>query len=50
MKAQKGVIFTYLEPVSAIVFGFVFLAQQPTVLMFIGGILILLAGYIIVSK
>lgn len=50
IKAQKAVIFTYLEPVSAVVFGFLFLSQQPTPLMLIGGFLILLAGYIVISK
>jgi drug/metabolite transporter (DMT)-like permease len=50
VKAQKGVVFTYLEPVSAVVFGFLFLAQQPTLLMLVGGALILIAGYIVVSR
>ena len=50
VKAQKGVVFTYLEPVSAVVFGFLFLAQQPTPLMLVGGLLILIAGYIVVSR
>lgn len=50
IKAQKAVVFTYLEPASAVVFGFVFLAQQPTPLMFVGGFLILLAGYIVASR
>lgn len=50
IKAQKAVIFTYLEPVSAVVFGSLFLAQQPTLLMLIGGFLILFAGYIVASK
>ncbi|RJS83777.1 hypothetical protein CW706_05635 [Candidatus Bathyarchaeota archaeon] len=50
IKAQKAVVFTYLEPVSAAVFGFIFLAQQPTIQTFIGGFLILSAGYIVASK
>lgn len=50
VKAQKGVIFTYLEPVSAVVFGFFFLAQQPTPLVLVGGSLILIAGYIVVTR
>jgi len=50
IEAQKAVIFTYLEPVSAVVFGSLFLAQQPTLLMLIGGFLILFAGYIVASK
>jgi drug/metabolite transporter (DMT)-like permease len=50
VKAQKAVVFTYLEPASAVVFGFLFLAQQPTPLMLVGGFLILIAGYIAVSR
>ena len=50
VKAQKGAVFTYLEPACAIIFGFLFLAQQPTLLMLAGGLLILVAGYIVVSK
>jgi len=50
IKAQKAVVFTYLEPASAVVFGFLFLAQQPTPLMLAGGFLILIAGYIVASR
>jgi drug/metabolite transporter (DMT)-like permease len=50
IKAQKAVVFTYLEPASAVVFGFLFLSQQPTLLTFIGGFLILIAGYIVASR
>jgi len=50
VKAQKAVVFTYLEPASAVVFGFLFLAQQPTPLMLVGGFLILIAGYIAASR
>ena len=50
VKAQKAVVFTYLEPASAVVFGFLFLAQQPTPLMLAGGVLILSAGYIAASR
>jgi drug/metabolite transporter (DMT)-like permease len=50
VKAQKAVVLTYLEPASAMVFGFFFLSQQPTPLMILGGCLILIAGYIVVSK
>jgi len=49
VKAQKAVVFTYLEPASAVVFGFLFLAQQPAPLMLVGGFLILLAGYIVAA-
>jgi len=50
VKAQKAVVFTYLEPASAVVFGFLFLAQQPTPLMLVGGFLILIAGYIAAAR
>jgi len=50
VKAQKAVVFTYLEPASAVVFGFLFLAQPPTPLMLVGGFLILIAGYIVASR
>ena len=50
IKAQKAVVFTYLEPASAVVFGFLFLAQPPTPLMIVGGLLILVAGYIVASR
>ena len=50
VKAQKAVVLTYLEPASAAVFGSVFLAQQPTPLMIVGGLLIVVAGYIVVSR
>ncbi len=50
VKAQKAVVFTYLEPASTIVFGFLFLAQPPTPLMLVGGSLILFAGYIVASR
>jgi drug/metabolite transporter (DMT)-like permease len=50
LKAQKAVVFTYLEPASAAVFGFFLLAQQPTPLMVVGGLLILIAGYVAASR
>ena len=50
VKAQKAAVFTYLEPASAVVFGFLFLAQPPTPLMLVGGVLILIAGYIVASR
>ena len=50
IKAQKAVVLTYLEPASAVVFGFLFLSQQPTPLMLVGGFLILIAGYVVASR
>lgn len=49
-KAQKAAVLTYLEPASAVIFGLLFLDQQPTVFMLVGGLLILIAGYIVVSR
>jgi drug/metabolite transporter (DMT)-like permease len=49
-KAQKVAVLTYLEPASAVIFGLLFLDQQPTMLMIVGGCLILVAGYIVASK
>ena len=50
IKAQKAVVFTYLEPVSAVLFGSLFLGQQPTLQTLIGGSLILSAGYLVASS
>jgi drug/metabolite transporter (DMT)-like permease len=50
IKAQKAVVLTYLEPASAVVFGFIFLSQPPTPLMIVGGSLILTAGYIVAKR
>lgn len=50
IKAQKAVVLTYLEPASAVVFGFLFLSQQPTLLMLVGGSLIIIAGYIVATR
>lgn len=50
IKTQKAVVLTYLEPLSSIVFGALFLSQEPTIFMLGGGSLILIASYIAVSK
>lgn len=50
VKAQKAIIFTYLEPVGAVVFGHLFLMQRPTIPTIIGGLIILFAGYLVASK
>jgi len=50
IKAQKAVVFTYLEPVSAALFGSLFLGQQPTLQTLIGGALILSAGYLVATR
>ncbi len=50
IKTQKAVILTYLEPLFSIIFGALFLFQEPTIFMLGGGSLILIASYIAVSK
>ncbi|MEM3466835.1 MAG: EamA family transporter [Candidatus Jordarchaeales archaeon] len=50
IKAQKAVVFTYLEPVSAAVSGFLLLGQQLTLQTLIGGLMILSAGYLVGSR
>jgi len=50
IKTQKAVILTYLEPLFSIIFGALFLFQEPTILMLGGGSLILIASYIAVTK
>lgn len=47
IEAQKAVILTYLEPLSAAFFGVLFLGQTPSIQLFIGGALIILSGYIV---
>lgn len=49
LKAHEAAIMTYLEPVSAIIFGYLILSQQPTVHMLVGGALILSAQYVLMS-
>ncbi|MEM4610534.1 MAG: DMT family transporter [Thermoproteota archaeon] len=50
IKAQKAVVFTYLEPVSAAVAGFLLLGQQLTLQTLTGGLMILSAGYLAGSR
>lgn len=50
IRAQEAAVLTYLEPVSATGFGYLLLAQQPTLIMVAGGLLILSAGYVVSSK
>ena len=50
INTQKAVILTYLEPLFSIIFGSLFLFQEPTILMLGGGSLILIASYIAVSR
>jgi drug/metabolite transporter (DMT)-like permease len=50
IKAQEAAVLTYFEPASAVGLGYLLLAQQPTLTTIAGGLLILSAGYIVVSK
>lgn len=49
IKAHKAVIMTYLEPASTVIFGATFLGQIPSPLAVIGGLLIVLAGYLVIK-
>ncbi len=50
IKAQEAAVLTYFEPASAVGFGYLLLAQQPTLTTIAGGLLILSAGYVVASK
>lgn len=50
IKVQEAAVLTYFEPASAVGFGYLLLAQQPTPTMIVGGLLILSAGYVVASK
>jgi len=50
IKAQEAAVLTYFEPASAVGFGYLLLAQQPTPTTIAGGLLILAAWYVVASK
>jgi drug/metabolite transporter (DMT)-like permease len=50
VKVQKAVVLNYLEPASAVMFGYLFLSQPATPGMILGGSLILVAGYVVTTK
>ncbi|MBO3842731.1 MAG: EamA family transporter [Candidatus Brockarchaeota archaeon] len=50
IKARKAVVFTYMEPVSAAIFGFLALGQQLTLQTLTGGLMIVSAGYLVGSR
>ena len=50
IQAQEAAILAYLEPVSATLFGFAFLKQTPTIMVIVGGILVVLGGYVVTSQ
>ncbi|MEM3620671.1 MAG: DMT family transporter [Nitrososphaerota archaeon] len=47
IEAQKAVILTYFEPLCAALFGVLFLNQILSIPLIVGGILIILSGYIV---
>jgi len=47
IEAQRAVVFTYLEPLSAACFGFAFLGQVMGLSAVLGGILIVAAGFLV---
>jgi len=44
LPATRAAVLLYLEPASAIVFGWVLLSESPTALTIVGGVLVLAAG------
>lgn len=50
IKAQHIGILSYLEPLGAIVWGSVILSEFPSLMTYLGGVLILLAGYLVIRK
>jgi len=48
VKAQQAGVFTYLDPVSAVVFAVIFLGEIPRVTTLFGGILIIVSGLVLV--
>ena len=50
VKAQDAAVLAYLEPASATAFGYIFLGEALRLTAIIGGILIILGGYITFSK
>ena len=43
-------VLTYLEPVSAVVVGWVFLGEVPTVTTVVGGAMVVLAGIMVLPR
>jgi drug/metabolite transporter (DMT)-like permease len=50
VQAQRAAILGYLEPVGAIIFSMLFLAEIPGFRSYIGGVLVLLSGYITLTE
>lgn len=50
IKAQAAAVMTYVDPLSSVVYAAVLLREIPSALSFLGGALIVYAGYLTVSK
>lgn len=48
--ANRTAIIGYLEPVCAVILGVVFLKEEPNVNSILGGVLIILSGYLTISE
>ncbi len=48
--ATRTAVLGYLEPVGAIIFGMIFLAEAPPMRAYIGGALILVSGYLTIRE
>jgi drug/metabolite transporter (DMT)-like permease len=49
VSANRAAVLGYLEPVSAIIIGMIFLGEYPSALSLVGGVMILFAGYLIIK-
>ncbi|QWR77333.1 DMT family transporter [Candidatus Magnetomonas plexicatena] len=50
VQACRAAILGYIEPVGAILFGIIFLSEHVNLLSLIGGVLIILSGYIVMRQ
>jgi drug/metabolite transporter (DMT)-like permease len=48
--AQHAAILGYIEPLAAIPLAFLFLSERPPFLALLGGVLIILSGYLVVRE
>jgi len=49
LKAQEAATITYLEPLSAIIFGYFMLGQEISIGIILGGALILTSQYLVIK-
>ncbi|GBE02644.1 MAG TPA: DMT family transporter [Nitrospirae bacterium] len=50
VQASRAAVLGYLEPVGAIIFSIIFLKEFPGARSYVGGVLIILSGYLAVSE